>query len=88
MSSARNPPGDTAPTFGLRIARKGQDHADTVPVERSGELVELEEQARQVVTAFAERRPLVSGEEARKRIVVCLAAEQSLRETREIPLRF
>jgi myo-inositol 2-dehydrogenase/D-chiro-inositol 1-dehydrogenase len=76
------------PTFGLRIARKGQDHADTVPVERSGELVELEEQARQVVTAFAERRPLVSGEEARKRIVVCLAAEQSLREGREIALRF
>ena len=59
-----------------------------MPVERSGELVELEEQARQVVTAFAERRVLVSGEEARKRIVVCLAAEQSLREAREIPLRF
>src|SRR5438034_1597456 len=76
------------PTFELRIARKGQGHVDTVPVERSGELVELEEQARQVVTAFAERRLLVSGAEARKRIVVCLAAEQSLREAREIPLRF
>ena len=76
------------PTFELRIARKGQGHVDTVPVERSGELVELEEQVRQVVTAFAERRVLVSGAEARKRIVVCLAAEQSLREAREIPLRF
>jgi len=76
------------PTFELHIARKGQGHVDTVPVERSGELVELEEQARQVVTAFAERRVLVSGAEARKRIVVCLAAEQSLREAREIPLRF
>jgi hypothetical protein len=30
----------------------------------------------------------VSGEEARKRIVVCLAAEESLREGREVPLRF
>jgi hypothetical protein len=30
----------------------------------------------------------VSGEEARKRIVVCLAAERSLREGREIALSF
>jgi myo-inositol 2-dehydrogenase/D-chiro-inositol 1-dehydrogenase len=50
--------------------------------------VELTEQARQIVPAFAERRPLLSGEEARKRIVVCLAAEASLREGREIALRF
>jgi len=40
------------------------------------------------VTALRERRPLLSGEEARKRIIVCLAGEQSLREGREIPLRF
>ena len=76
------------PAFELRIARKGQPQAETVPVERSGELVELEEQARQVVSAFTQRRPLVSGEEARKRIVVCLAAERSLREGREIALSF
>jgi hypothetical protein len=30
----------------------------------------------------------VPGEEARKRIVLCLEAERSLREEREIPLRF
>jgi myo-inositol 2-dehydrogenase/D-chiro-inositol 1-dehydrogenase len=76
------------PTFELRIDRRGGRGAETVPVERSGELVELGEQARRVAAAFAERRPLLSGEEARKRIVVCLAAEQSLREGREIPLRF
>jgi myo-inositol 2-dehydrogenase/D-chiro-inositol 1-dehydrogenase len=61
---------------------------ETVPVEQSGELVELGVQAREVVGAFARRRALVSGEEARKRIVVCLAAEESLREGREVALRF
>jgi len=76
------------PTFELRIERRDERGAETVPVERSGELVELGAQARQVVAAFAERRPLLAGEEARKRIVVCLAAEQSLREGREIALRF
>ena len=54
----------------------------------SGELFELEEELRQTVAAFRDRRPLVPGEEARKRIVVCLEAERSLREGREIPLRF
>lgn len=76
------------PTFELRIDRRGAGGAETVPVERSGELVELGEQARQVVDAFARRRPLVSGDEARKRIAVCLAAEQSLRAGREIALGF
>jgi myo-inositol 2-dehydrogenase / D-chiro-inositol 1-dehydrogenase len=76
------------PAFELRIERGRGQGAETIPVERSGEVVELGEQARQVVAAFAERRPLLSGEEARKRIVVCLAAERSLGEGREIPLRF
>lgn len=76
------------PTFQLRLERGRGRGAETIPVERSGELVELGLQAGQVVTAFAERRPLLSGEEARKRIVVCLAAEQSLRDGREIALRF
>jgi myo-inositol 2-dehydrogenase/D-chiro-inositol 1-dehydrogenase len=76
------------PAFELRIERERGRGVETTPVERSGELVELGEQARQVVGAFARRRPLVSGEEARKRIVVCLAAERSLREGREVALAF
>jgi myo-inositol 2-dehydrogenase/D-chiro-inositol 1-dehydrogenase len=40
------------------------------------------------VEAFRARRPLVSGEEARKRVIVCIEAERSLREGREIPLTF
>jgi myo-inositol 2-dehydrogenase/D-chiro-inositol 1-dehydrogenase len=73
------------PTFELRVERRGKD-VETVPVEHSGELVELGVQAREAVGAFARRRALVSGEEARKRIVVCLAAEESLREGREVEL--
>lgn len=74
------------PTFELRLARRGKG-VETVAVEQSGELVELGAQAREVVGAFTRRRAIVSGEEARKRIVVCLAAEESLREGREVALR-
>lgn len=76
------------PTFELKVQRRGQSRCETVPLAASGELFELEEEIKQTVVAFRERRPLVSGEEARKRVVVCLEAERSLREGREIPLRF
>jgi myo-inositol 2-dehydrogenase/D-chiro-inositol 1-dehydrogenase len=76
------------PTFELRIKRRGKNDAEAISVGPSGELVELFEQARQTVAAFRQRRSLFSGEEARKRIIVCLAAEQSLREGREIRLQF
>jgi myo-inositol 2-dehydrogenase / D-chiro-inositol 1-dehydrogenase len=75
------------PAFEVRHERRGRGVV-TVPAGPSGELVELGEQARQVVAAFARRRPLLDGEEARKRIVVCLAAEESLRDGREVALRF
>lgn len=78
----------THPTYELRVHRRDTDAAEAVSIGPSGELAELSEQARQVVTAFRERRPLLSGQEARKRIVVCLAAEHSLREGREVALRF
>jgi len=72
--------------FELRVRRRGAPAPETIPLAASGELVELDEQLRRVVGAFRERRPLVSAEDARKPVVVCLAAEQSLREGREIPL--
>ena len=78
----------TQPRFELRVDRRREGGAETIPVERSGELVELGEQARLVVDAFIRRRPLLSGEEARKRIVVCLAAERSLCDGREVELEF
>lgn len=69
-----------APTCGLTLRRRGQSEIEAMAIGASGELFELEEELRQVVTAFAARRPLVSATEARKRIVVCLEAERSLRE--------
>ena len=55
-------------------------------VEASGEVVELAAQVRAVADAFAAGRALVPGEVARGSVVACLAAEQSLRENREIAL--
>lgn len=75
------------PAFELKVKRRGGE-AETVALAASGELFELETQLAQTVVAFRERRPLVSGEEARKRVIVCVEAERSLREGREIPLTF
>jgi myo-inositol 2-dehydrogenase/D-chiro-inositol 1-dehydrogenase len=76
------------PRFDLTVKRRGREAPERVLLEASGELFELEEELRQTVAAFRARRALVPGEEARKRIVLCLEAERSLREEREIPLRF
>lgn len=76
------------PAFDLRVKRRGGAEPEIMPIERSGEVFELREEIARTVTAFAERRPLVSGEEARKRVVLCVEAERSLREGREIALRF
>ena len=44
------------------------------------------EQIRLTVEAVKQGRPLVSAREAKKRVVLCLAAEQAAREQREIAL--
>lgn len=54
----------------------------------SGEVYELQEQIRLSAQALRERRPLVSSDEARKRVICCVEAERSVREDREIALRF
>ena len=77
-----------SPRFELKVKRRGGRAPRPSPSPRSGELFELETQLAQAVAAFRERRPLVSGEEARKRVVVCVEAERSLREGREVPLAF
>ena len=77
-----------APHFDLRVQRRGQARAETIPIERSGEVIELGVQIAATVAAFRERRALVTGEEARKRIVVCEAAERSIGEGREVALTF
>ena len=77
-----------APAFALTVKRRGHPEPETIPIERSGEVFELQDQLARTVTAFEARRPLVTGVEARKRVIVCVEAERSLREGREIPLSF
>ena len=72
--------------FELKVRGRGAAAPEAIALAASGELYELEEQLRRTVVAFGERRALVSAEEARKAVAVCLAAEQSIREGREIPL--
>jgi myo-inositol 2-dehydrogenase / D-chiro-inositol 1-dehydrogenase len=76
------------PAFELKLKRRGDLQCQTVAIPASGELFELEEELRQVVRAFRERRPIVSGEEARKRVILCVEAERSLAEGKEIRLSF
>jgi myo-inositol 2-dehydrogenase / D-chiro-inositol 1-dehydrogenase len=76
------------PTFELKVQHRGRSQCETVPLEPAGEVFELAAQLAATVAVFRERRPLVSGEEAKKRVVVCLEAERSLREGKEIALTF
>ena len=73
-------------SFGLTVRRRGASAPAAVPLEASGELFELEEQLRLIVGAFRERRALVSAEQARKAVAVCLAVEEALRHGREMAI--
>jgi myo-inositol 2-dehydrogenase / D-chiro-inositol 1-dehydrogenase len=75
------------PRFELRARRRGAE-PEIIPVARSGEVFELEAQIARTVTAFEARRALVTGAEAKKRVLMCVEAERSMREGREIPLNF
>jgi len=77
-----------SPSFELKVKRAGADKVEIVQLGASGELFELEEELRLVVDAFRRGEPIVSGSEARKRILVCLEAERALAEDREIALDF
>jgi len=76
------------PTFQLTAARRGRPEPEIIPIERSGEVFELREQIARTVSAFGARRAVVTGTEARKRVILCVEAERSLREGREIRLTF
>jgi myo-inositol 2-dehydrogenase/D-chiro-inositol 1-dehydrogenase len=76
-----------APAFELKLKR-GAAEPETLALAASGEVFELEVEIRRTVEAFRAGTTLVSGETARKTIVVCLEAERSAAEGREIALRF
>jgi myo-inositol 2-dehydrogenase / D-chiro-inositol 1-dehydrogenase len=70
------------------VQRRGAASPETIALAPSGEVFELDQQLAAAVEAFRAGRPIVSPEAARKRIVVCLEAERSLRDGREIALQF
>ena len=68
--------------------RAGAEAPETLDLGVSGEVFELEEEIRQTVAAFRSRRSLVAGEEARRSVLVCLAAERSVRSGEAVALDF
>jgi myo-inositol 2-dehydrogenase/D-chiro-inositol 1-dehydrogenase len=78
----------TEPQFSLKLQRTGKESCEEVPIEISGELFELQEEIRKAANLFASGRAFYPPEEGRKVVIICLEAERSLRENREISLRF
>lgn len=76
------------PRFELQVMRAHTDEPQTIALEHSGEVFELEEQIRRTAEAFHARRSLVTGAQARKRVVVCLEAEKALDQAQELALAF
>lgn len=70
----------TAPITDLKLKRGNSGTIEEIAIERSGEVFELEAQAAAAVVGFRSRHPLVSAEEGRAAVLVCLAAEESARQ--------
>ena len=78
----------TEPQFSLKIQRSGKQTPEEVPIEISGELFELQEEIKIAAELFAQGKAFYPPEDGRKVVIICLEAERSLREGREIPLSF
>jgi myo-inositol 2-dehydrogenase/D-chiro-inositol 1-dehydrogenase len=76
------------PAHELKVETRGAKGARTIEIGRSGEVFELEDEVERAARAFQAGTTVVSGEEARKRIVVCLAAEESAASGSARPLAF
>jgi myo-inositol 2-dehydrogenase/D-chiro-inositol 1-dehydrogenase len=79
---------DRTPTadFELKLRRAGAADAEAVAIEKSGEVYELEEQMRRLITDVPRRAPLVSARAALPSQVICLEIERAIRERRTIGL--
>ena len=73
------------PDFELKL-RTGAAEAEVVAVEKSGEVFELEEQLRRLITDVPRRAPLVSARDALPSLRLCLEIERALSERRTVPL--
>lgn len=73
------------PVADLKLKRADSEAVETIPIDRAGEVFELEAQAVAAVAGFHAGRPVVSAEDGRAAVAVCLAAEESARNNgREI----
>jgi myo-inositol 2-dehydrogenase/D-chiro-inositol 1-dehydrogenase len=79
---------DRTPTadFELKLRRAGAADAEIVPIEKSGEVYELEEQMRRLVTDVPRRAPLVSARAALPAQLICHEIERAIAEKRTITL--
>lgn len=75
-----------SPSFELKLQRGREAAAETVPIESSGEVFELEDQLRRLVDDVPRRTPLVSAREALAATRICVEAERALVERRPIAL--
>ncbi len=73
---------------GLSILRRGADAPERRTFADSGELFELREQLRRSVEAFGRGESPMPAEEARRSVIVCLAAEEACRSGETVQLRF
>ena len=75
------------PEFFLKIHQNASEQVEEIPFTiPSGELFELSEELKQTIELFKLNKPLFPAEEARKSVAVCLNAERSLTEQRDISL--
>jgi myo-inositol 2-dehydrogenase/D-chiro-inositol 1-dehydrogenase len=73
------------PEFALKV-RRGDAEAERIAIPQSGEVFELEENLRQALAGFRDGRSVLSPEQARDAIEVCLAAEQAYRSGERVEL--
>jgi myo-inositol 2-dehydrogenase/D-chiro-inositol 1-dehydrogenase len=76
---------DHSPKFELKLSR-GTDTGEIVPVEKSGEVFELEEELRRLLADVPARAPLVSAREALPSLKICLEIERALAERKPVKL--
>jgi myo-inositol 2-dehydrogenase/D-chiro-inositol 1-dehydrogenase len=74
------------PDFELKLRRAGASEAEVIAIEKSGEVFELEEQLRRLITDVPRRTPLVSPRDALPSLRICLEIERALAERRAIRL--
>lgn len=83
---------DTARTtdarFAMTIRRAGQSASEDIAIPESGEITELSMLLRDTLDGFRHGRASVPAPEARKSVLLCLAAEEAARRNTPQPLSF